>query len=448
MKPFLHAWLPLASVIFVLLALPPFLDVSAQNVLTKVLIAALFATSFNLLAGQAGLLSFGHSAFLGLGAITTMHVMMAVEHRMLLLPTPLLPLVGAVAGLASGALMGYFATKRSGVYFALVTVAASELLYSLAPHWEGIFGGEAGLSSMRMPWAGVSFGESIHVYYLTLGWTAVSMFALWLYTRTPFGRLTVALRENEQRVRFLGYDTHPTKVIVFSVSAAFSGIAGALLALTSESANYTLFSGQVSAQVVLHAFIGGVTLFLGPALGAAVLTLFGFFLSDLTRSWLIYQGLLFMIVMLYAPTGLAGIVQWHLLRRAELPWKRLLLGYALGALAALMIGAAVVFLVESIHIVGSESYKAARRASDMGFPPYVLAGISWLPTSVLTWFVPVIPGAVGAVLLSSARCRIARVLAGDQPAEEEAVLGASFERLEDLAPQPLGSVQLMDGKEA
>ncbi len=102
---------------------------------------------------------------------------------------------------------------------------------------------------------------------------AVSVCVLWAYTRTPFGRLTLALRDNEQRVRFLGYDAHATKVIVFAISAMFSGIAGALQAISNETANYSLFSSHVSAQVVLHTFVGGSTIFFGPALGAAVFTL-------------------------------------------------------------------------------------------------------------------------------------------------------------------------------
>src|SRR5690606_18717811 len=157
------------------------------------LIASLFAVSFNLLIGQAGLLSFGHAAFFGVGAFATLHLMVAVEDGALALPTPLLPLAGAAVGCLVGGLAGYFATIRSGVYFALVTLASAELLHSLAPHWDGLFGGEAGLSSMRMPWGGLTFGSPLQVYYLALGWTLLSILLLWAYTRTPFGRLTLAL---------------------------------------------------------------------------------------------------------------------------------------------------------------------------------------------------------------------------------------------------------------
>ena len=127
----------LAVTVLLLLALPPFVGLSIQNALTKMLIASLFAAAFNLLAGQAGLLSFGHAAYFGIGAIATLQLMRAIEDGTVAFPTPLLPLAGLAAGLVVGVVAGYFSTKRAGVYFSLVTLAIAELLHSLAPHWEG-----------------------------------------------------------------------------------------------------------------------------------------------------------------------------------------------------------------------------------------------------------------------------------------------------------------------
>lgn len=226
--------LPLALVMAVLIGLPPLLGAGLQNAMTNMLIAALFAVAFNLLMGQGGMLSFGHAAFYGVGAFAVMHLMTAIDRGGLSFPTPLLPLAGAAAGLIVGLLTGWFATLRSGVYFALVTLALAEMLHSLAPHWEGLFGGEAGISSMRMPWGGFVFGQVIEIYYLTLIWVTLCIGLLYAYTRTPFGRLTLALRDNEERVRFMGYDAHATKMIVFAVSAAFAGVAGGLLAVSDR----------------------------------------------------------------------------------------------------------------------------------------------------------------------------------------------------------------------
>ena len=393
----------LIVVILALLAgVPPFLGIGLQNALVNVLIASLFALAFNLLVGQAGLLSFGHAAYFGVGAFATLHLMQSIENG-LEFPTPLLPLAGAVAGLTVGFVAGFFSTMRSGVYFALVTLAIAELFHSLAPHWQGMFGGEAGLSSMRMPWVGVTFGTTLEVYYLTLVWVVVSVCVLWAYTRTPFGRLTLALRDNEQRVRFLGYNAHTTKVIVFAISATFSGIAGALQAISNETANYSLFSSHVSAQVVLHTFIGGSTIFFGPVLGAAVFTLFSDQISDLTRSWQLYQGEIFVLVMLFAPTGIGGIVEHHLRYWRQLDWSRLAAPYALAGLGGTLVATAAVFLTETLSVLFGETYAVARRKAGGGFPPFDAFGTHWIPTHPALWLVPLLLFLAGLFLLARAR---------------------------------------------
>jgi branched-chain amino acid transport system permease protein len=307
---------------------------------------------------------------------------------------------------------------RSGVYFALVTLAIAELLHSLAPHWHGLFGGEAGLSSMRMPWGGLTFGSSLEVYYLALGWTMVAILLLWAYTRTPFGRLTLALRDNEQRVRFMGYNAHTTKVIVFTVSAMLSGVAGALLAVSNETANYSLFSVHMSAQVVLHTFIGGSTVFLGPVAGACVLTLFAFLVSDATRSWLLYQGLIFVLVMLYAPQGIGGLIEVHMRHRTRLRWSELAPAYALAGTAGACLAGAAVFLVEAFHILFSPAYAAARRRLDGAWPPFELLGLQWEVLSPLTWSVPILLAAAGLVLLPRAGRRLREAWSGVLEREE------------------------------
>ncbi|MCB9959038.1 MAG: branched-chain amino acid ABC transporter permease [Rhodospirillaceae bacterium] len=392
----------IAAVLVLLAGVPPFLDLGLQNALVNVLIASLFALAFNLLVGQAGLLSFGHAAYFGVGAFATLHLMRVVEDGFGF-PTPLLPLAGAACGLVVGAIAGFFATMRSGVYFALVTLAIAELFHALAPRWQGLFGGEAGLSSMRMPWQGVTFGSTLEVYYLALAWVVVSICLLWAYTRTPFGRLTLALRDNEQRVRFLGYDAHATKVIVFAISAMFSGIAGSLQAMSNEVANYSLFSSHVSAQVVLHAFVGGSTVFFGPLLGAAVFTLFAYLISDLTRSWLLYQGLIFVLVMLYAPTGIGGVVQYHARHWQRLDWSRLAGPYALGSLGGVLVAAAAVFLTETLSVLFDEPYAVARRDAGGAFPPFAAFGTGWDPLSPLTWLLPLALFGVGLYVLTRAR---------------------------------------------
>lgn len=407
----------LAAVLLV--AVPPFLGLGWQNALTNVLIAALFATAFNLLMGQGGMLSFGHAAYYGIGAFAVLHLMRAVEGG-LPFPTALLPLAGGLAGLVAGLGAGYFATMRTGVYFALVTLALAELPHALAPHWEGVFGGESGLSSMRMPSMGLDFGSSLQVYYVALGWSVVCVALLYAYTRTPFGRLTLALRDNEQRVRFMGFNAHAAKTLVFGVSAMMTGIAGGLLALSSETANYNIFSSHVSAQVVLHVFVGGSGLFFGPVIGATVLTLFSFLASEMTRAWLLYQGIIFTLIMLYAPTGIAGVVQAHIAARHRLPWGRLVGPYALAALGGLLAAAGTVFVVQMAEHVFSQTYRAA--AAQGVWSDVALFGMTWAPLNPATWLAPLAVFALGIVILRRVRAPIARLWHGG---EDEADAAAS-----------------------
>jgi branched-chain amino acid transport system permease protein len=240
------------------------------------------------------------------------------------------------------------------------------------------------------------------------------------YTRTPFGRLTLALRDNEQRVRFLGYDAHATKVIVFAISAMFSGIAGALLAISNETSNYSLFSSHVSAQVVLHTFVGGSVIFFGPALGAAIFTLFAHLISDLTRSWQLYQGLIFVLVMLYAPNGIGGIIQAHLRHRGRLDWTRLAAPYAIAASGGALVATAAVFLVETLSVLFDEGYAVARRNAGSSFPPFNAFGTSWEPLSPLTWGLPLVLFFTGLFLMARARRDIATIWdAPDKAADPE-----------------------------
>ena len=390
------------AIFAVLTVVPPFLGLGWQNVMANMLIASLYALSFNLLMGQAGMLSFGHAAYLGIGTFAVLHTMVAIENSFPF-PTVLLPVLGGLAGAGAGAIAGFFATRRAGVYFSLVTLAMAELLYSLAPHWEGVFGGEAGLSSMRMPSMGISFADSIEVYYLCLAWVAVSVLLLYGYTRTPFGRLTLALRDNEQRVRFMGYNAHMTKVVVFSIAAGFAGIAGGLTAINNETANYSIFSMHSSTQAVLQTFIGGSAVFFGPVVGACLLTLFSFMASEMTRSWMLYQGLVFVLVMMFLPQGIGGAVHDLWTRRDRIDWRRAGAVGAIRGAGIAALAAGTIFVVQFLEHAFASGYKAAVMRGEWAAIP--LFGVSWQPLSPLTWAVPLAGFAIGGALLALAKRR-------------------------------------------
>jgi branched-chain amino acid transport system permease protein len=389
-----------------LLAVPALLSQGLVNAAIQMLVAALFACAYNVLCGQAGMLSFGHAAYFGAGAFATVHAMNAVGGAGLL-PTPLLPLAGAAGGLALGVAAGWFATKRSGTYFAMITLAIAELLHALAPHLKGLFGGEAGVSSMRMPWMGIGFGSTTQVYYLTLAWVLGCMGLLYLFTLTPVGRLALGLRENGHRLRFLGYDTHRLGVLVFSISGLFSGVAGGLQVINNEAANYVLFDPSLSAAVVLNTYIGGVKVFLGPALGASLMTFFGYAVSDLTQSWLLYQGILFVLVMMFMPAGLAGLFGAAGTLRERHGAAALVPVLVLGLGAAVLLSLGGAFVVEMLQRLFSQDYRALAAARPaMPWPPIRLAGIAWEPAAVATWLLPAAMLAIGGTLAVLARRRL------------------------------------------
>ena len=399
--------LVLGAGVVALLAVPYVLSQGLVNAAIQMLIAALFATAYNLLCGQAGMLSFGHSAYFGMGAFATIHAMNAMGGTGIV-PTPLMPLAGAVGGGLFGLVAGYFSTKRTGTYFAMITLAVAELVHALAPHLKGLFGGEAGLSATRMPAWGFIFGSTREVYYLTLAWAFLCIALLYFYTRTPLGRLTLGLRDNAHRLRFLGYDTHRLSICVFTISAMFSGIAGGLLVVSNEAANYVLFDANLSSAVVLNTYIGGTRAFLGPTLGAALMTFFGYAVSDLTQSWLLYQGALFVLVMMFMPTGLAGVVQLLGRLRTRFGVAALFPLISLAACATVLASSGFVILVELLQRLLSQDYQAIASANaGAAWPPIRLFGRSWSPGTPATWLLPatLMAAAAGSALLAGAWTR-------------------------------------------
>lgn len=385
----------LALGVATLLVVPNLVSQGLVNAAIQMLIAALFAAAYNLLCGQAGMLSFGHAAYFGMGSFATVHAMNALGGNGIL-PTPLMPLAGAVGGLLFGAVAGYFATKRSGTYFAMITLAIAELVHALSPHLKGIFGGEAGVSTTRMPAWGISFGSTNQVYYLTLAWVLISLALLYLFTRTPMGRLTLGLRENAHRLRFLGYNTHGISIAVFALSAMFSGIAGGLQVLNNEAANYLVFDPSLSAAVVLNTYIGGVKVFLGPVLGASLMTFFGYAVSDLTQSWLLYQGTLFALVMMFMPSGIAGLFSLVGRLHQQFGVKGLVPLVLLVVASGLLLSSGTVFVVEMAQRLFSQDYQAMATANAaMPWPPVNLFGKSWSPGLWTTWAVPLALTSIG-----------------------------------------------------
>jgi branched-chain amino acid transport system permease protein len=281
------------------------------SLLSQMGIAVIFALSYNILLGQCGLLSFGHALFSGLGAYFTIHAMGLINNGQLNIPTPLLPLIGAFVGLVLGIIVGLIATRKPGATFALITLGINELLHSSALMFIDFFGSETGISAKREGWLRFTFGSQIEVYYLILFWTFLCIVLILLFNHTPLGKISNAVRDNPERTGFIGYNPVKVRALLVMISGFFAGLAGGLYAINWELVTYENVGLMQSALVLFTVFIGGVGYFFGPIIGAVIVTFIIFYLSAFTGAWMLYLGLFFILMVLFAPSGIAGILMLH-----------------------------------------------------------------------------------------------------------------------------------------
>lgn len=277
---------------------------------TVVVLLCMATMGLNLLVGTTGLVSFGHSAWFGIGGYAA-----ALAHLRLFPQSFVLPLLFAVAFTALLSLaVGFVILRRRGVYFSLLTLALSALTFAIAFRWTAVTGGEGGLGGIERRSLGPIDLDSHWKFYAVVAVIAFGvLYGLWRVARSPFGHVLVAIRENEQRASFQGHDTQRYKLAAFVLSAAVTGLAGALLVflhrLAAAESVTVAFSGELLAMVV----IGGMRSFLGPALGALFYLMFREAFSIWTANWLLWFGLVFVGFVLFSPTGLVGI--WDKLKR-------------------------------------------------------------------------------------------------------------------------------------
>src|ERR1043165_8259927 len=299
--PLLIALVTLALLPFVLPALGLTLTTA-----TDVVIFAIACMGLNILVGHTGLVSFGHGAFFGLAGYAA-----ALSQRHWFPDSIVVPLLCAIVTVAVFALLaGFLILRRRGVYFSLLTLALSAMLFAIAFRWTAVTGGESGLGGVLRPLVlGIDLARPWIYYWVVavLGFAAV--YLLWRLHRSPIGHVLVAIRENEQRARFIGYPTDRYKLFAFTISAAITGLAGALAVFNHRFASAEPISVQFSGELLAMVVIGGMRSFLGPALGALFFILFREFLSIWSANWLLYFGLLFAGFIVFSPTGLVGVAE-------------------------------------------------------------------------------------------------------------------------------------------
>jgi branched-chain amino acid transport system permease protein len=324
----------------------------------------IFCLSYNMLFGEGGMLSFGHAIYSGLGAYFAIHAMNLSANGALDIPVWLIPLIGGLAGSAFGIVFGYLTTKKSGMTFAMITLGMGELVHAFSQMFPGFFGGEGGIATNRTygePVFGITFGPQLQVYYLIVAWLIICAAAMYAFTQTPLGRIVNAVRDNAERAEFIGYDPRMVRFLVLVVSSFFAGISGGLTAINLEIITSESLSALRSSDGLLFTFIGGAESFFGPIVGVVVGGFLAFRLSDYTMAWQLYLGMFFILFVMYAPGGIAGIIvaNWRVLR-AGMFGQILPSWLAVIASAAAMV-AAVAAIVELAYyfVFGSHAVYAA-----------------------------------------------------------------------------------------
>ncbi|WP_439671608.1 ABC-type branched-chain amino acid transport system, permease component [Cupriavidus necator] len=413
----LARWIIWSLTVLVMLVLPLiFTGGFAITLMSQMGIMIIFALSYNMLLGQTGMLSFGHAVYSGLGAFIAVHVLNMVGAGKVWLPVSMLPLVGGLAGAFFGVIFGYVTTKKSGTTFAMITMGIGEMVFASSLMFPEFFGGEGGISTNRVvgdPFLGITFGPGRQVYYLIAAWCLLSMVAMYAWTQTPLGRIANAVRDNPERVEFIGYNTQRVRYLVLILSAFFAGIAGALGAINFEIVSAENVSAVRSGGVLLAVFIGGAGVFFGPIIGAVVFVLFAVALSDLTKAWLLYLGLFFVLMVMFVPGGLASLLlmQVPLLGKGKL--GRMLPSYARAGGAAVVLLLAMILTVELVYKVQVDSANGtAMSLFGVGFD--AATWTPWLAAAAL-WAAGLFAWRLAAARVRSAWDKVQMEIAGGRP---------------------------------
>jgi len=358
----------------------------ALTMLSQMGYLVIICLSYNILLGQGGMLSFGHAVYTGMGAFIAVHAMNLATKGSIPVPLVVVPLVGGLAGMFFAALFGYVTTKKSGTTFAMITLGIGELVAAMSLMFPGFFGGEGGVTTNRTygaPFLGLTFGPQIQVYCLIAAYCFVSTVLMYAFTGTPLGRMLNAVRDNPERVEFIGYNTQWVRYLGFVIAGFFAGIGGALATINFEivGASDSLSSVR-SGGYLLFTFLGGATFFFGPIIGAVLLVLASVLLSEVTKAWLLYLGLVFLLMVMYAPGGIASLIMMNLRVAKFGKLGRLLGWYAVLALTGGLTFFGIAALIEMIyHMQLNEALGPV--LSFLGIELNVKSAASWLGTVVV-----------------------------------------------------------------
>ena len=410
-----------------------------QSVLTQIGIAIVACLSYNMLLGQGGMLSFGHAVYTGLGSFVAVHAMLGVADGSLPIPMSLVPVAGGLAGMFFAVLLGYVTTKKAGTPFAMITLGLGELVAALVLMIPEFFGGEGGISSNRTAGKallGISFGPQVQVYYLIAFYAFVCTAVMYAFTRTPLGRMLNAVRDNPERVEFVGYNTQRVRYFSFVIAGFFAGVAGGMYALNFEIATAEVVGTARSGAYLLFTFLGGATFFFGPIIGAVLMVLGFALFSEITKAWQLYLGLIFLFMVMYAPGGIASLIMMNVRVAMHRKLHRLWGSYALLAATAVVMLTGFAALTEMVY----QLQLGGQAGSTLRF-----MGLTLDPQAAASWLGPLAVAAVGFAAFELVRRRFARTWGAIQ-AEIEA--GTAFKEPRQVPRGTYDSAQEGDAARA
>jgi len=301
----LYFFVGIASAVLAIL-FPYILPKFQLRMITEIVILALFAMTWKMLLNEGGMFSFGHSLYFGLGAYAS--VLGWLHIKGLSFMSGIL-LGGLVAGLMAF-ILGAFLVRMSGTYFALLTLAFNQLIWAVVWKWRDVTGGDDGLGKFPKPdLLGISMKDPANFYYLSLIMVGVCLFICWYYTKTPLGNVVMSIKSNEERAKFIGFNVNASKLVLLTMLGFFAGISGGLYAQFQEFIATSTIDMGMSTNVLFMAFIGGIGYFWGPLIGSGIFVYLSEYLSSFTDRWELIFGLIFIIIVSFAPQGILGIVE-------------------------------------------------------------------------------------------------------------------------------------------
>lgn len=276
------------------------------RMVTEIVIVTLFAMTWKMMLNEAGLFSFGHAVYFGVGAYAS--VLGWLHIKGLSLMSGIL-LGGLVAGLA-GLILSAFLVRMSGTYYALLTLAFNQLIWAIVWKWRALTGGDDGLGKFPKPdLLGISMRDPTNFYYFSVVLVGICLFLCWYFSKTPLGNVVKSIKSNEERTKFIGFNVNVSKLVFLTILGFLAGISGALYAQFQEFIGASSIDLVMSTHVIFMAFIGGIGYFWGPLLGSGIYVYLSEYLSHYTDRWELIFGIVVVILVLVAPQGILGIAK-------------------------------------------------------------------------------------------------------------------------------------------